>query len=149
MSKDTTQLFWVLGSDAPGNWHERTFRAPSEHSIVRWWTDTLDHAPEVVLSMNELEAAVDSLAALTHELEEEDPSTQLFGAWLHHVDEDKVAFVPFASVSPEEVEWSAKAEFPASHLLAVVDASPLIGALARLRTIEKGELDVDEKIRTP
>ena len=139
-------LFLLLGALPDKSWHHRIIRAPDALSAHRWWTRQTGSEPDVVLVHHELEAALAGLIALTNEL----GTDGLWGGWfVSDNDSTKVEMVVVSADDYQQAHDLLLEDPPPGYSLAmVVEATPWIAEIARMRAIAANELGPDEVIST-
>ena len=140
-ARDKT-LWWVLGADEHNQWHQRIILASDENRVKSWWYDSLGRLPEIVLDHDSLFQAMEVLSSLSADLEIHSPTDHLFAVWVGTP--QNLGVIPVVAPHASSAHQQAQQEH---EVLSVVDASPLLATLARMRAIEAGDLLPDERLR--
>lgn len=141
MTNPSSTLFWLLGTDDTGHWHQRIIRAGSAEHADRWWQLTLERDPEVLLDYPTLEQGVETLVEAAQGAGED---VIAMGAWIK--DESRVGLVPVFAANVEAARALIAQQLPQVRVMAIVNLAPLLDTLMRMRAIEAGELEPDEKL---
>lgn len=137
----SSPLFWLLGTDEDGQWHQRIIQARSLAQADAWWRVTLERDAEIAIAQDTLEGGVGALVALEDALLQAQAG-RLFGAWVAR--EDRLDLVPVVADDTEQATQHLLALNPGAQVRAVVDARPLLDTLARMRAIAAGQRQADE-----
>lgn len=143
MTTTTSQLFWLLGTDDTGCWHQRIIQAANLAQADAWWRVQLERDAEVAIAQETLEGSVGALVNLDEALVQAEAG-RLFGVWVARNDE--LALVPVAAHDAQAAHEQVAKLNPGDHVRAVVEALPLIDTLARMRAIAAGDLKADETL---
>lgn len=141
MATSLFPLYWLLGADSDGVWHQRIIQAPNKARAQAWWLQTIDQTPAVAVSQVEVEAALQALQAAATELGQ----ATVFGAWVGSSDD--IALLPIPAKDRQSALDALQRERPDLELFALVDVTPLLQTAAHMRAIVAGEYRPDERLR--
>lgn len=136
-------LYWFLGTDDIGQWHQRIILSSDENTCKKWWHDSLGRDPELVIDYDTLENSMGVLDELKEKVAE-DENDNIYAVWMDDVKESKVFLLPIVTSSTQEATKLALDTHPTAKVLAVVSPWPLLDTLARMRAIMKSEMEPDE-----
>ncbi len=141
--KNHMKLFWLLGTDDAGAWHQRIVRANSLAHADAWWRAQLDRDAEVALAQETLEGGVGALVDIEDRVEQVGAG-HLFAVWVER--EDEIALVPVVAENADMASAQVAGLNPLASVAAVVDAAPLLDVVARMRAIVAGQMEPDEDL---
>lgn len=147
----STLVWWVLGMDTGGVWHERRMLADSEAQIVAWWKDRAGREPDICWKAEDALAHIQDGLSRLH-LWPTLPGSQVdwFLGWMGSREAGKMGLVAVPAVDATHAMWILSNERPdcivrilgQAGTLSVVSAS-LVYAIARA----PGAIDEDLRPR--
>lgn len=135
------QLFLLLGQLPDNSWHYRIIRAQDPQQAYDWWLRQTGHQPGLILIQQELEAAIAGLVELSNQAS----GAMVWGAWAQSSSQPQsYKMLTTLAYNQEQARDNLSQMLPSGYsLAAVVDASPWLAELARMRAIAAGELPAD------
>lgn len=137
-------LFLLLGALPDQSWHHRIIRAPSALDAHKWWVRQTGHEPDLVLVHHELEAALAGLVALVQQA----GASGLWGGWLTCKSDSSKFQVMYVSADDyDQAHEQVIRDCPQGYSLsALLEATPWIAEIARIRAVAAGQLPPDEDL---
>lgn len=146
MNIDET-VWWFLGTDTDGMWHERSLRAPTKEVALSWWKERAGKAPDVAWSAREallrFTEGRRQLALWPHL--PDGPPPNWFLAWLGNAKEE-MTLVAVPAADEEHAVLILASEQPDCNIRILGDLSALDAVQTRLSHLLENPASADEDL---